>query len=82
MGKINGGKSSRHLGHSTFLDQSSAASYARGLGLTRINLINDGRDTELRLGDGSTIVLKGVKDAGAVFAMPPRHPSIAAADWR
>ena len=70
------------MGRSTFLDQSSAASRERGLGLARVNLINDGRDTELHLGDGSTIVLKGVKDAGAVFSMPPHHPSINGADWR
>jgi hypothetical protein len=35
--------------------------------LARVRLVNRGRDTQITLGDGSTIVLKGIRQVDAVF---------------
>ena len=44
--------------------------------LTRTSLVNRGRDTKLTFQDGSIIVLKGVKQIGAVLTTPSKMPPI------
>ena len=40
--------------------------------LDRASLVNSGQDTELIFGDGSIIVLKGVRQIGALFSAPSK----------
>jgi hypothetical protein len=66
MTTANGGAFRRHEGLSPFIDRSSTESGRDWLS-ARVTLVNDGQDTEIRLGDGSTIVFKGVTRVEAGF---------------
>ena len=44
--------------------------------LARASRVNHGQDTKLTFGDGSVIVLKGVRQIGEILAAPSKLPSI------
>jgi hypothetical protein len=46
--------------------------------LARTSLVNHGQDTKLTFRDGSVIVLKGVKQIGAVLSAPSKLPPVGA----
>jgi hypothetical protein len=68
MTAMNDGGSIRHLGWNAFLELASpVGDDACGLAAAEVTLINDGRDTQVLLRDGSTIVFKGVTHVEAGF---------------
>ena len=44
--------------------------------LARASRVNHGQDTKLTFGDGSIIVLKGVKKIGDIVAAPSKLPPV------
>jgi len=64
--------------HTIFTPGERAAALADPRQLARTSRVNHGQDTKLTFGDGSIIVLKGVKEIGAVLSAPSKLPPVGA----